>query len=700
LTAWQRRTRWALGAFAIAFAVIVVFAFKRNAPPQDAGPVEPVDPGAVIATTGGRIQRFKSSREDVSVEYDKQLSYADGSARMIGVRIVSAGREGGQSFTVTGNEGRLGENESTLMLEGEVRLEATDGFVARTDAASYASADGLVRAAGPVDFSRARLRGSGVGMTYDSNRGALTILDQAVIHFDADDQGAGGFDITSGAATFSRRDHRVSFERSMRLERAGRVMEADNGVAMLTADEKQLEAIELHGGSSITTADPTPGGVRALTGESIDLKYRPDGVTLEHALLSGTSAIELAGQPDASGRKIEADTIDVTLAPDGATPTSLLAHQNVALTLPAEKGAPARTIKSQDLDARGAEGKGLTAAHFSGSVDYREVGVGAGRAAKSRALDLVMKPGMTEIDQATFAGAARFEEGGMRATAASARYTVGRGTLALSGSETSFPMPRVVNEQITVNAKLIDLTLAGPKMTARGSVQSEMQPSAAKAQKDATKLPSMLKQDQAVNVTADSLDYDGPASKAVYTGSAQLWQGDTSVKGASIVIDDSTGDLTASGPATTTTVLERLDKDKKTERVRSVGSAADFVYEEKLRRATYTGDAHLSGPQGDMRAQKIELYLKASGNELDRAEAYDETNAMTLREQSRTTTGGRMTYTTDDDRYVVTGIPVKIIDECGRETTGRTLTFHRATDSIVVDGNGFRTRTKGGSGCQ
>ncbi|MBI4486393.1 MAG: hypothetical protein HY655_10315 [Acidobacteria bacterium] len=172
------------------------------------------------------------------------------------------------------------------------------------------------------------------------------------------------------------------------------------------------------------------------------------------------------------------------------------------------------------------------------------------------------------------------------------------------------------------------------------------------------------------------------------------------MKGASIAIDGKRGDLTAAGPVTTTTTLERLDKDKQKERVRSIASAAAFSYDEGLRRATYTGGAHVSGLQGDLTAEKIELYLKPSGDELERVEAYDEKNVMTLREQNRTTTGSRMTYTSADDRYVLTGSPVKIVDECGRETTGRTLTFHRATDSIVVDGNGFRTQTKGGSECR
>ena len=59
-----------------------------------------------------------------------------------------------------------------------------------------------------------------------------------------------------------------------------------------------------------------------------------------------------------------------------------------------------------------------------------------------------------------------------------------------------------------------------------------------------------------------------------------------------------------------------------------------------------------------------------------------------------------MTYTTADERYVVTGAPVTIVDECGRETTGKTLTFVKATDTIVVDGNEqIRTQTKGGGKC-
>src|SRR5262249_34923855 len=160
------------------------------------------------------------------------------------------------------------------------------------------------------------------------------------------------------------------------------------------------------------------------------------------------------------------------------------------------------------------------------------------------------------------------------------------------------------------------------------------------------------------------------------------FQGDTSIKASDLVLDDKTGDMTAHGPVTTTTILEQTDSDGKKSRNRSTATAADFKYEDKDRRLTYTGKAHMNGPEGDMTAARIVLYLKESGDELERAEAFDD---VTLREQNRTTKGQRMIYTTIDEKYVITGVPVEIVDQCGGRTTGKTLTFVKSTDTIVVD---------------
>jgi lipopolysaccharide export system protein LptA len=335
-------------------------------------------------------------------------------------------------------------------------------------------------------------------------------------------------------------------------------------------------------------------------------------------------------------------------------------------------------------------------------VEYREKDATVDRTARSARLDAALKPAFASIDSATFTGNARFNDATISGTAASIRYGLDAGVLELTGTEPASPVPHVNNDQIDVNATRIDVKLAGPVLKASTNVKSVLLPpkrkSPGKDSKDETHLPSMLKQDQPVTVTGQTLDYDGAASKATYTGGAQLWQIDTSIKGDTIILDDKTGDMSASGSVTTTAMLEQENKEKKKERVRSIGTSKDFKYEDAINRATYTGDAHLAGTQSDITAQKIELYLKPGGQELDHAEAYEQ---VTLREQHRKTTGGHLTYTAADETYVVTGVPVIIVDECGRETTGATLTFVKGTDTIVMDGNERgRTRTKGGDKCQ
>ena len=692
MTTWQRRARLAVAVFAVVFAVVVVFAFKRRVPVTASPSVVRTDPEALVESSGGRLIRVNRTRENVTVEYQKQLTYKDGSTKLLGVKVVSNARDGNRAFTVTGQEGSVGQNDSKILLDGDVRLQVSDGLAARTERATYIQDEGIIRAPGPVEFSRQRLSGSGVGMIYNKNGDTLVILDQAKVRITSAAD-TGGTEVTAGGATLGRRDRSIRFERQMKTVRTGQVLEAENSVAFLSEDEERVERVELHGNARIVGSNAAPGGLQSLTGHDMDLKYAPDGETLEHAVITGEAVLMLAGQAETPGREISANSLDITLGPDGTTPIALAGRDAVQLLFPADQIGATRTIKAASLDARGEPGKGLTSARFAGEVDYREKSTTVNRVAKAALLDLAVKPGMSSIDEAKFTRNARFAEDDLFAVAAAARYVLEKGTLELSGSEAGAVRPHLRNDRIVVDAARIDVTLVGPQLKAAGDVRSVLQ---SDKKGEPAKIPSMLKGDQPVYVVGESLDYDGKASKAAYTGKTKLWQTDTTVQGDTLVIDSKSGDLTASGSVATSTMLEQRHREKKT-RERSIGTANDFKYEEAARRATYTGDAHLSGSQGDMTAARIELYLEPSGDELDRAEAYD---ALTLREQSRKTTGTRMTYTAADEMYVVTGVPVSILDECGRETVGRRVTFVRATDTINVDGNGqIRTQTKGSGKC-
>ena len=114
------------------------------------------------------------------------------------------------------------------------------------------------------------------------------------------------------------------------------------------------------------------------------------------------------------------------------------------------------------------------------------------------------------------------------------------------------------------------------------------------------------------------------------------------------------------------------------------------MYDEARRLATYTGKAHLIGPEGDVTAEKLELFLVKDANELERAEGYGANGAVIVKEGQRVATGARLTYTAKDEKYLMTGTPVEAVeiakDDC-KKSVGAVLTFRRSVDSVSMTGN-------------
>src|SRR5260221_5481141 len=248
---WQKSARVVMAIVAVAVCVAVGVTLKRRRPAAPGASLVRTDPRAVVESTGGRSVRFKSGHEDVRVEYQRQLTYQDGSTKLVGVKVSTDDRGDGRSFTVTGKEGDVGKDESVVTLNGEVKLVEANGFTAHTEHATYDSKPGVVTAPGPVEFFHGKLSGSGKGMLYDKNADTLTIVDQSNLRVAPDKAGHGAAAVASGTATFVRREKVVRFEQSVRVERDGQVISGDNGIAHLTADEERVDVLELHGNATI-----------------------------------------------------------------------------------------------------------------------------------------------------------------------------------------------------------------------------------------------------------------------------------------------------------------------------------------------------------------------------------------------------------------------------------------------------------------
>ena len=178
---WQHWVKVVLALGALAVAVAVGLTIRRRDVPRPAPPVLRTDPKAIVESTGGRAVRFNRAHEDIRVEYERQLTYKDGSTKLLGVKIATDDRGDGRRFVVTGDEGQVAKDEAIVALSGHIKLVEGDGFTAETDAATYDTRDATVHAPGPVTFHHNRLSGSGMGMLYEKKTDVLTILQKSEV---------------------------------------------------------------------------------------------------------------------------------------------------------------------------------------------------------------------------------------------------------------------------------------------------------------------------------------------------------------------------------------------------------------------------------------------------------------------------------------------------------------------------------------
>jgi lipopolysaccharide transport protein LptA len=704
MSPWQRRLRLFVGLFGIAFAIVVFFAIRPKQPNAGQAPVERVDPRAVVESAGGQVLEWGGTRQDFRIEYGQLLSYADGSTRFAGGVKTVVDSRAGHAFVVTAREAESAPQQTHIVFKGDVHLETDDGITVTADEATYSQAEEIVRTPGPVRFSKGRLSGTSVGASYDQIRDVLWLLDQAVIEFSPEENGGAGTSIRAGAAGMARGDGYVRFERGVRITRDGGEMEADQATAYLSADEQDVEMMELRGNSRVAGAGGDRAALESMSARNMNLRYAPGGA-LQNATLAGESVVRIADGAGSGGRRIAAEWIEIQMADGGEPVTGISAGEDVHLELPGERDTPARTITAESMAATGNESAGLTEAVFTGNVVFQEMAPpvsrpssagSTARVARAPRLELAVTGGMASIEDAAFSGGVSFDDGARNITAGEARYRVTQQLLLLRGVDPRTGQnPRVVDESATITAEEMEIALGGRALEARGGVTSALKATGFEATARATtgggaRRPGMLSQDQPVDALADKLVYDGAERRAVYTGNARLFQGETAIQGDEIVLDDSKGDLVAAGSVRARLMLDQAGQDGESRKVPTTAAAEKLHYEEAHRRATFATRAHVVGAEGDLTADTIELYLEKEGSALERAEARGE---VTLRLDGRSAYGDTLLYFALDERYEVIGSPVRIEEEL-RVTTGKTLTFFKSTDRIVVDGNERRTETK------
>jgi len=707
---WQKPARIgvALVGVASALAVYLTMGERRVAPPPK--PVQYVDPKAIVSITGSLLKSFSGKFKDFEIDADRADGYEDGSTKLYGDPITIHVRKGeNRTFRVTAREARVSRDETYFELTGPVRLEDSDGFWLETAAATVNRVDSIAHIPGPATFGKGRMTGSGTGFSYDETRQVLLISKDARVKT-VDETGKPVMQLSSGTAMLDRLQHVLTVDTGVHVVRNEQNIDTDHANSRLGVNNDVVTFIELHGNSRVTGGPP----IDSMSARDLSLDYTEDGKTLEAVKMAGAASAAMAGTDGQPGTQIAGETVDLTLAADGEL-TGVVARDNVRLQLPASAETPPRTITAQALDGIGEAGKGLTQATFTRDVRFTEDPLrpkgsaaekeGGKRTANSQKLEASLAD--DAVTTATFTGNVTFEETGLKACAAQAEYEPQKGSLVLTGA-TSEGAPVVAEEQVTIVGRTIDVGLDTRRMRARGDVTTWMRspsmrrckPATARAEKDqgANKVPRLLKTDAPVIIRAQDLEYDSRTGTAIYTDtgrSARLDQGDeTAISGERISIDQTKGDLTVTGNAISTLMLDNK---------LTTGRGHEIRYTDEKRLITYASAAKagsaevslVSGPGSRLQAGSIDITLNAKDNALDTMRAIR--NVRIVEGENTVTGGTRLDYTSSTGQYVVNGsssTPVSIVQNGGdgcRQFSGNSITFNKEKDKpLVIDGQQVR----------
>jgi lipopolysaccharide export system protein LptA len=228
------------------------------------------------------------------------------------------------------------------------------------------------------------------------------------------------------------------------------------------------------------------------------------------------------------------------------------------------------------------------------------------------------------------------------------------------------------------------------------------------------------------NISSDTMQANSKTGRALYTGHARLWQGDSVLEAESIEllrearVLNANGNVRAVFPEVAQTsarppgqapapVMVSQPAAKKTTLWHV--SSGTLTYRDAESRAHLEKNVVVKSTEQTMRGPALELYftrgtqIGANGTSASSAAASQGTaqqisravgtGGVVVEQGARKASAERGEYTAADGKFVMSGGTPTLYDSTEGTTTGRQLTFFLADDTIIVDSeNGSRTLTK------
>jgi LPS export ABC transporter protein LptC len=476
---------------------------------------------------------------------------------------------------------------------------------------------------------------------------------------------------------------------------------------------------------SVEGSREAPGATDHFTAANVVLNMTPQHNLLRE--MTATGNVKATSRMGAETRAIETESLLATFGP--GQHEGQQAIQTVSTlapgTIETKSADETTTLHAKKFVAQFATtGRLDTLRGHGGATVTRKIGSAPPQIIKAAELAAKFSPD-GEWQTLDETGDVHFQQADRQASADRANIVRSTQLILLDGSPVlTDSMSRTTAKNVAINQKSGDIR-------ATGGVLSTYFPS---AQNSAMSLGS-----GPGHISAETLTGSTTSGHVTYLGHARLWQGDSVLEANQIEIwrDEkklqATGNVVANFAQASPSAQPSPAKPSPTKSATAASAAPSgpTLWQIRAPMLTYWGDtgkAHLEtgvtadSQQGSMQSRTLDVFLTPAtapskpstanaanansasasarsgqqppteGRQLDHALAL---GGVTVRQADRRGTADQAEYTASDGRFVLSGGQPTIIDASSDTTTGHSLTFFVANDTILIDSQeGSRTLTK------
>ncbi len=540
--------------------------------------------------------------------------------------------------------------DNSVYLEGNVvvrdettlRLEANTLHFRRSPDRAWSTA--------PVRYFRKGLTGDAGSMSYRIVEGELELEEGVRATFQED--GSAPLRVESQRAFMKRRRHFVQFVDDVRVRQANRALDCNDLQVYLDEANENIERMEAYervdlrmdvAESDISEASATSlsseAGTKRLLTEKLEAFFRPGG-----GELSRVRALE-------GGRL-------VTKLPEGAREGYHKELQGYTLVFEFDEEGKLDVL-------RGRGGVTLVLTPVSSSEEKKTV--------TARQLEAFFDPLSGDLREAVCEKAVTFEQGDVRATAEKGTFRNAESKLVLEEG------PRLWDQKASLEARVIEVDVVS------GDVEGKEKVRSTSTEVSGSKGFFPSESDEPVYFVSNRLQYERATDTALYTGDARGIQGQNRIEADRIRLLQGAGELSAEEGVRT--IFLQKPKDGNPEL--TVTDAKTFLYRSREETLRYEEGVAMRSKEMTLKGQKVEVLLEKGANEVREVLAEGEVSIETREGKAA---GDHAKYLPEEGSMTVRGENARL-ENAGKLTEGKQLTFFLSDDRILVDGR-EQTRTK------